>query len=92
MHEFITHESIKKLVIEAAAGKKELLGISFSDELFEFGYNSISIVNLIELVENKYGIYLEPEKNIKKLNTIDNIYKILMEKCATPPYIGGHFF
>lgn len=91
MHESITHEGIKKLVIDAAVGKKELLGISFSDDLFEFGYNSISIVNLIELLENKYGIYLEPEKNIKKLNTIENIYKILMEK-STAPYIGGHFF
>ncbi|OQP65532.1 hypothetical protein A3860_17870 [Niastella vici] len=91
MHELITHEGIKELVIEAAAGKKELLQISFTDDLFEFGYNSISIVNLIELLENKHGIYIEPEKNIKKLNTIENIYKILMEKSAAP-YAGGHFF
>jgi acyl carrier protein len=91
MQKLITHEGIKELVIEAAAGKKELLEISFIDDLFEFGYNSISIVNLIELIENKYGIYLEPEKNIKKLNTIENIYKILMEKSAAS-YAGGHFF
>jgi acyl carrier protein len=91
MQERITHEGIKQLVIEAAAGKKELMEISFSDDLFEFGYNSVSIVNLIELLENKYGIYLEPEKNIKKLNTIENIHKFLMEKSAAP-YVGGHFF
>jgi acyl carrier protein len=91
MQQSITPEGIKQLVIDAAAGKKELLDISFSDDLFEFGYNSISIVNLIELIENKYGIYLEPEKNIKKLNTIENIYKILMEKSAAS-YAGGHFF
>ena len=91
MNELITHEAIKELVIEAAGGKKELLDISLSDDLFEFGYNSISIVNLIELLENKYGIYLEPEKNIKKLNTIENIRKILMEK-SSAHYAGGHFF
>lgn len=91
MKALITHAGIKELVIEAAAGKKELQEISEKDDLFEFGYNSISIVNLIELLEDKYGIYLEPEKNIKKLNTIENIYNILMEKSAAT-YAGGHFF
>jgi acyl carrier protein len=91
MKALITHASIKELVIEAAAGKKELQVISDKDDFFEFGYNSISIVNLIELLEYKYGIYLEPEKNIKKLNTIENIYNILMEKSAAT-YAGGHFF
>jgi acyl carrier protein len=91
MKALITYASIKELVIEAAAGKKELQEISDKDDLFEFGYNSISIVNLIELLEDKYGIYLEPEKNIKKLNTIENIYNILMQKSAAT-YAGGHFF
>jgi|EndMetStandDraft_4_1072995.scaffolds.fasta_scaffold687222_2 acyl carrier protein len=91
MKTLITHIGIKELVIEAAVGKKELQEISATDDLFEFGYNSISIVNLIELLEDKYGIYLEPEKNIKKLNTIENIYNILMEKSAET-YAGGHFF
>jgi acyl carrier protein len=91
MKALITHAGIKELVIEAAAGKKELQEIAPTDDLFEFGYDSISIVNLIEILENKYGIYLEPEKNIKKLNTIENIYNILIEKSAAT-YAGGHFF
>lgn len=82
MTSHITHEGIKELVLEAGTHKKELKDISYSDDFFDFGYTSIAIVNLIELLESTYGIFIEPDKNIKRLNSVDNIYNILIERTS----------
>jgi acyl carrier protein len=73
-------EEIKLLVLEASGGMIELKTITYKDDLFDFGYTSISIVNLIELIEINYGLDLDVEKNITRLTTINNIYEVMCEK------------
>jgi acyl carrier protein len=76
----LLQEEIKLIVIESGRNIVNAQDIGYTDHLLEYGFNSISIVNLIDLLETHYGIQFNVKQDLKYLQSIESIYELLLTK------------
>lgn len=76
----LLQEEIKLIVIESGRNIVNAHDIGYTDHLLEYGFNSISIVNLIDLLETHYGIHFNVKQDLKYLQSIESIYELLLTK------------
>ena len=70
---------IRKLLV-SITGNKEFLNISTSENILYAGFNSMAAVRLFMGLEQKYGFQIDANDfSPKKLNTIDNINKMILQ-------------
>lgn len=70
---------IRELLV-SITGNKEFLSISTSENILYKGFNSMTAVRLFMGLEQKYGFLIDANDfSPKKLNTIDNINKIILQ-------------
>jgi acyl carrier protein len=69
--------TIRDLVVTAGLGIIQEKDLNNERGLDELGYGSINYLNLLELIENTFGIVIEPETDLKFLNSVDTIYKFV---------------
>lgn len=69
--------TIRNLVVEAGLGIIQEKDLNNERGLDELGYGSINYLNLLESIENAFGMIIEPETDLKFLNSVDTIYKFV---------------
>jgi acyl carrier protein len=68
---------IRDLVVKAGLGIIQEKDLDNERGLGELGYGSINYLNLLESIENTFEIMIEPETDLKFLNSVDTIYKFV---------------
>lgn len=68
---------IRNLVVEAGLGIIQEKDLDNERGLDELGYGSINYLNLLELIENTFGMMIEPETDLKFLNSVNTIYNFV---------------
>jgi acyl carrier protein len=73
-------EDIKRLVIASGRRIAQIQDIGYSDNLLEYGFNSMTIVNLIDALETRFDIQVNIKEDLKFLTSIEAIHKLLLIK------------
>jgi acyl carrier protein len=73
-------EDIKQIVIESGRNLIDAKDIGYADNLLEYGFNSIAIVNLIDLLESNYNFHFNIKQDLKHLQSIETIHSLLLCK------------
>jgi acyl carrier protein len=73
----ISIQEIKSLVVLASEGLLDSDEFDNSEKLITLGYNSISLLNLLQLLERTYEFVFKPENDIMALDSVENIYHFL---------------
>lgn len=79
------YDEVAELVVTAADGevsREELDGAQ--GKLYEAGVASLYLVTIIDMLEDRYGVLLDPSQYVTVLNSVDSIVSYLEgETCAT---------
>jgi acyl carrier protein len=73
-------EDIKQIVIASGRNIVNAADIGYADNLLTYGFNSIAMVNLIDLLENHYNINFNIKQDLKHLQSIETIHDLLLTK------------
>jgi hypothetical protein len=73
----ISIQEIKRLVVMSSDGILDSEEFDNSEKLMVLGYNSISLLNLLQLLERTYEFVFKPENDIRALDSVENIYHFL---------------
>lgn len=73
-------EDIKRLVIASGRNIAQIQDIGYSDNLLEHGFNSMTIVNLIDALETHFDIQVNIKEDLKFLTLIEAIHELMLIK------------
>lgn len=79
------YEEVAELVVTAADGEvsREELDTA-QGKLYEAGVASLYLVTIIDMLEDRYGVLLDPSQYVTVLNSVSSIVSYLeSETCAT---------
>ena len=79
------YDEVAELVVTAADGEvsREELDAA-QGKLYEAGVASLYLVTIIDMLEDRYGVLLDPSQYVTVLNSVDSIVSYLEgETCAT---------
>jgi acyl carrier protein len=81
------HHDVASLVAEASDGQITAAeALDEHESLGLLGLTSIGYVRLIQAVERRYGVAVEPDDDISALDTVDALVGYLRERAiSTPP-------
>ena len=75
----VTTDDIKDIMSKIEVIKENIKNIDTKEDLYSQGIDSLDMMNVFLLIEEKYGIKI-PDEDIAKLNTIEKITSYLNEK------------
>jgi acyl carrier protein len=72
------HQELAALVVEASDGQISIVeALAESESLGLLGLTSMGYVRLIQAIEHRYGVTVEPDEDLSTLDTIPALAKYL---------------